>query len=167
MVRRTAAAVLLALLLAGCAEPVFVPEAGPGAPGYSEGHGESSAPPPPNIKLAQAAKGGPLPVGGAIDSVVRKEGTFEVTGWALIDDDAPRGVLKLILPTGLRAKVRQVETVPRPDVVDATGNPALAWAGFTVTLRGSLPTDAGVCVLSKSKQGAFRLDGSDEGLCPA
>lgn len=161
--RRTLATVLLAPLLAGCSEPLLVPEAGPGAPGYSE----IPAPPPPDIEVVQAAVGKSLPAGGAIDNVVREAEAFKVTGWALIDANAPRGVLQLVLPTGLNAKVQEVETVPRADVVGATGSDALLWAGFTVTVKGSLPEHASVCVLSRSKQGAFRLDGSDERLCPA
>lgn len=160
--RRTLAAVLLAPLLAGCSEPVFVPEAGPGAPGYSE----TSAPPPPEVEVLRTAEAEPLPAGGFIDSVVRAEGTFEVTGWALIDAEAPRGVLKLVLPTGLDAEVLEVETNPRPDVVSATGDEALIWSGFSVAFRGSLPGGAGICMLSRSSQGAFRLGQSDEGLCP-
>ena len=54
----------------------------------------------------------------------------------------------------------------RPDVVDATGNPSLIWAGFTITVDGTLPEEAGVCVLSRSRQGEFKLGGSDAGLCP-
>jgi hypothetical protein len=162
VVRRTVAAVLLAPLLAGCSEPVFVPEAGPGAPGYSE----SSAPPPPEVEVQRTAAAEPLPAGGFIDSVVREKGTFEVTGWALIDPEAPRGELKLVLPTGLEAKVVDVETNPRPDVVSVTGDDALIWSGFSVTVRGSLPEGKGVCMLSRSSQGAFRLGQSDEGLCP-
>ena len=117
--------------------------------------------------MAQASGDRPLPPGGAIDNVVREANAFEVTGWALLDPDAPRGVLQLILPTGLDAGVLEVEPVLRPDVVAATDSDALLWAGFTITVRGSLPSRVGVCVLSRSKQGAFRLGGSDEGLCPA
>ncbi len=161
--RRTVAAALLGLLLAGCGEPVFAPDAGPGAPGYTK----KPTPRPPAVELVRASRAKPLPPGGALDSVVRSDGTFEVTGWALIDTDAPHGVLKLVLPAGVRAKVLKSEAVARPDVVDATGNLSLTWSGFVITVQGSLPEDAGVCLLSQSKQGAFRLDGSDTALCPA
>jgi hypothetical protein len=153
----------MVLLLAACAEPVFVPEAGPGAPGYTT---KQAAPPPPDIKIVHGTRGKSMPAGGAIDNIVRGERTIEVTGWALIDADAPRGALQLVLPQGSAARVRKVQTAPRPDVVDATGNEAFLWAGFTVIVRGSLRPQDGICVLSRSKQGAFRLGGSDEGLCP-
>ena len=157
------AAGLLACVLTGCTEPVFVPEAGPGAPGYSE----RSTPAPPDIEVVHAAATGkPLPDGGFIDRVTRGKGVFAITGWALVDPDAPRGVLKIVLPTGVDAHVRDVEVLPRPDVVTATGNAALAWAGFTISVRGALPANAGVCVISRSTQGAFRLGGSDDALCP-
>ena len=164
--RRTIGAVLvtplLALLLAGCGEPVLVPEAGPGAPGFSE----IPAPPPPDVEVVRRA-GDPLSPGGAVDSVLRGDGTFTVSGWALLDPEEPRGVLELVLPPGVEAEVEQVTTGPRPDVADATKNPALLWAGFNVVLTGTLPEGTGVCVLSRSGLGEFRLSGSDEGLCPA
>lgn len=156
------AAVLPALLLAACAEPVLVPEAGPNAPGYSR----RSLPPPPRAEVVSDAVDESLPDGGIIDAVVRHADTFEVTGWALLDPNSPRGVLRLVLPSTVDASVQEVATVARPDVVNATGTKKLVWAGFMVTLRGSLPDDAGVCVLSRSKQGEFRLGGSDAGLCP-
>lgn len=161
--RRVLAVVLPALLLAGCSEPVFVPEAGPGAPGYSA----KPAPSAPDVEVVRRVKGGPLPAGGVIDGVIRKKRSFEVTGWALLEVDSPRGTLQLVLPKGMEAQVRKVQTVPRPDVASATGDDALLWSGFTVTVRGSLPEDTGVCMISRSKQGAYRLGGSDEGRCPA
>ena len=164
--RRTVAAVLLAPLLApllaACGDPVFVPEAGPGAPGFCE----IPAPPPPDVEVVRRA-GDPLSPGGAVDGVLRGDGSFTVTGWALLDPEEPRGVLEVVLPPGVEAVVEEVQTGPRPDVADATKNPALLWAGFNVVLTGSLPEGAGVCVLSRSGLGEYRLSGSDEGLCPA
>ena len=46
-----------------------------------------------------------IAAGGTIDSVVRKEETFEITGWALIDAQVPRGVLRLVLPDGVESSV--------------------------------------------------------------
>lgn len=164
--RRTLATVLLALPLAACADPVLVPEAGPNAPGYTR-RSLPPPPPPPRVKLVSDDVNGSLPAGGAIDTVVRHEGSFEVTGWALLDAEPPRGVLRLVLPSPVEASVQTVKGVRRPDVVNATGTEEHLWAGFTITVRGILPADAGLCVLSRSTQGAFRLDGSDDGLCPA
>jgi hypothetical protein len=154
---------LLVPVLAGCGEPVFIPEAGPGAPGYSE----RPAPPPPEVQVAHVAAGKPLPAGGYIDRVTRQDGTFLVTGWALIGLDTPRGLLKLVLPEGVDGELEDVVTLPRPDVVAATGNVELLWAGFAFTVRGVLPEDEGICLLSRGPMGAFRLDGSDARLCPA
>lgn len=162
MARRALAGALLACLLAGCGEPVFVPEAGPGAPGYTE----RPAPPPPDVRVVQEVTQKTLPAGGQIDGVAREDGSLEVTGWALLGDRTG-GRLRIVLPSGEEAEVRSVESVARPDVVEATGNPALLWSGFSVVLDGSLPADTAVCVLSRSKQGAYRLNGSDDTLCPA
>ena len=163
--RRTLAAVLPALLLAACAEPVLVPEAGPNAPGYTRRSVEQ--PPPPRVRVEHDVAGPSLPDGGAIDSVVREDGSFDVTGWALLDAKSPRGDLRLVLPKDVDASVETVVNVARPDVVNATGKEAHLWAGFTITVSGTLPADAGVCLLSRSTQGDFRLGGSDDGLCPA
>ena len=86
VVRRALAAALLAPVLAGCAEPVFVPEAGPGAPGYTR----RSLPPPPSAEVVSDSVEESLPEGGIIDTVVRGDETFEVTGWAFLDEDATR-----------------------------------------------------------------------------
>ena len=160
--KRLVCAALLVPLLAACGDPVFVPEAGPGAPGYRM----RAAPPPPEVEVVRTAPAQPLPAGGVIDGVARHDDHVEVTGWAFVDPKAPRGVLQLLLPAGADAAVVDVETMPRPDVVTATGQDALIWSGFTVTLRGALPEGANVCMLSRSEQGAFRLGGSDEALCP-
>lgn len=163
--RRTLAAILPALLLAACAEPVLVPEAGPNAPGYTP---RSLAPPPaPRVRVEHDVVRKAPPDGGAVDSVVRDEGSFDIVGWALLDASSPRGTLRVVLPKGVDASVQTVESVARPDVVTATGKDTHLWAGFTITVRGTLPSDAGVCVLSRSTQGTFRLGGSDEDLCPA
>ena len=63
-------------------------------------------------------------------------------------------------------ELEDVVTLPRPDVVTATGNVELLWAGFAFNVRAALPEDAGICLLSRSTMGAFRLDRSDEKLCP-
>ncbi len=157
------AALLTSVLigLAGCAEPVFVPVAGPGAPGY----GESRTTPPPQVVITQAVEGKPLPDGGYIDAIGREGADLRVTGWALLNPEPPRGELQVVLPPGSTAEVLQVEALPRGDVVGVTGNPADLWAGFTFLLRGSLPDDVGICILSQSDQGAFRLGASDRKLC--
>lgn len=160
--RRTLAAALLVPLLAGCSQPIFVPEAGPGAPGYRK----QSAPAPPDVEIVQDTGDKRLASSGSIDDVARRDGSFEVTGWAVLDPAAPRGVLRLVLPEDLKAEVLRVKAVPRPDVVAATGNEALLWSGFRYTIRGELPVGLGVCMLSRSNQGAFRLANSDETLCP-
>lgn len=162
--RRTLATVLPALLLAtACAEPVLVPEAGPNAPGFAR----KSPPPAPRVRVVTDAGERSLSAGGAIDSVVRHKDSFDVTGWALLDTESPRGVLRLVLPASVDASVESVTNVSRPDVVNATGTEANILAGFTITVEGTLPDDAGVCILSRSSQGSFRLAGSDEDLCPA
>jgi len=162
-VKRILAALLPALLLAGCGGPVFVPEAGPHAPGYKE-----VAPPPvPEVELVQDAGDRPLSAGGAVDDVVRHDDSFEVTGWAVLAPDAPRGVLQVVLPKGVDAEVRDVVTLMRPDAAKAMDDDDLLWAGFTITLGGSLPEGAGVCVLSRSSKGDHRLGNSDDELCPA
>jgi hypothetical protein len=65
------------------------------------------------------------------------------------------------------AEVRSVETLMRSDAAKAMDDDDLLWAGFTVTLSGSLPDGAGVCVLSRSAKGNYRLGNSDDKLCPA
>jgi hypothetical protein len=162
-VKRILAALLPALLLAGCGGPVFVPEAGPHAPGYKE-----VAPPPlPDVEVVKDAGDRPLSDGGAVDNVVRQDGSFEVTGWAILAPKAPRGVLQVVLPAGVDADVTDVETLMRPDAAKAMDDDDLLWAGFTITLSGSLPKGVGVCVLSRSAKGDHRLGNSDAQLCPA
>jgi hypothetical protein len=162
VVRRALAAGLLVTLLAGCSSPVFVPEAGPGAPEYRK----QAAPTAPTVKVVQGYDGKALPAAGSVDGTSRKGHTVEVTGWAVVDPIVPRGALRVVVARGVDASVEKVTTEPRPDVVTATGNDQLLWSGFTIELRGDLPAEGGVCVLSRSNQGAFRLGGSDEGLCP-
>ena len=58
-------------------------------------------------------------------------------------------------------------TLMRPDAAGAMEDDDLLWAGFTIILSGSLPEDAGVCVLSRSTKGDYRLGNSDDKLCPA
>jgi hypothetical protein len=101
-----------------------------------------------------------------VDETSRADGTFEVTGWAVVDPTTPRGVLRVVLPREVDATVETITTQARPDVVTATGNDQLLWSGFTIRLRGEFPEGNGVCVLSRSTQGSFRLNGSDEELCP-
>lgn len=162
--RRVLAAVLPALLLlTACAGPVLVPEAGPNAPDFVR----KSPPPAPRVELVTDAGERSPRAGGAVDSVVRHTDSFDVIGWAFLDTESPRGVLRLVLPASVDASVESVTNVPRPDVVNATGSKADILAGFTITVEGTLPDDAGVCILSRSSQGAFRLAGSDEDLCPA
>lgn len=162
-VKRFLAALLSALVLTGCGGPVFVPEAGPHAPGYKE-----VAPPPvPDVEVVEDTGDQPSSAGGAVDSVVRQDGSFEVTGWAILEPDAPRGVLQVVLPAGVDAEVRDVETLMRPDAANAMDDDDLLWAGFTITLSGSLPKDAGVCVVSRSTKGDYHLGNSDDKLCPA
>lgn len=161
--KRILAPLVTALVLAGCGGPVFVPEAGPNAPGYKE-----VAPPPvPDVEVVEDAGDRTLSDGGAIDNVVRHDDGFEVTGWAILAPDAPRGVLQVVLPEGVDAEVSDVETLMRPDAAQAMDDDDLLWAGFTITLSGSLPPDAGVCVLSRSTKGDHRLGHSDDKLCPA
>lgn len=160
------AVVVPALLLSACSQPVFVPEAGPNAPGFAYKPPPPPPPPPPRVAVTVGPIDRAQPDGGAVDSVVRRDGSFDVIGWALLAREAPRGVLRLVLPEGVDAEVRTVVNVRRPDVVDATSSKANTWAGFTITVDGSLPDDADVCVVSRSSQGTFRLGGSDEQLCP-
>jgi hypothetical protein len=164
-VRRVGATLLLAALLslAGCGDPVFVPKTGPGAPGYAE----RALPKPLDVEIVPAPQGKPRPPGGSLDSIDRRDGSFTLTGWALVNPDSPRGELEVVVPRGVDATVQEVTTVPRTDVVAALGSQDLIWSGFQVTLAGTLPDDQGVCVLSRSKQGAYRLNNSDVGLCPA
>ena len=156
---RRIATALLVPLLAGCSEPIFVPEAGPGAPGFRM----IPTPRAPDVGVVEDAGTRRLSDGGAIDSVVRQDDSFVVTGWAILAPKAPRGVL----PAGVDAEVSDVETLMRPDAAKAMDDDDLLWAGFTITLSGSLPEDAGVCVLSRSAKGDHRLDNSDDELCPA
>jgi hypothetical protein len=162
VVRRAFAAGLLVPLLAGCSTPVFVPEAGPGAPDYRR----QAAPTAPSVKIVPDADVTALPAAGSVDETSRADGTFEVTGWAVVDPTTPRGVLRVVLPREVDATVETITTQARPDVVTATGNDQLLWSGFTIRLRGEFPEGNGVCVLSRSTQGSFRLNGSDEELCP-
>lgn len=165
MIRFVVAAVA-ALLLSACSEPVLVPEAGPNAPGFS--YRPAPRPPaPPRVELLSERPRTSAAAAGAIDSVVRQKDVFEISGWALLASKKPRGVLRVVLPPDVEASVVDVRSVERPDVVAATSDDANQWAGFTVTIEGDLPREAGVCVLSRSSQGTFRLGGSDEGLCPA
>lgn len=163
MVGRTLAAAALALSLGACSSPVFVPEAGPGAPGYKR----RSLPPPPRVELLGPDEVKPASAGGAIDSVAPEGNMIEITGWAPLDPQAPRGVVRVVLPDGVEARVEDAGSLARPDVVDATGDASLIWAGFSVLLSGDLPDDLAVCVVSRSTKGTFVLGGSDPGLCPA
>ena len=159
--KRLVAVVLPALLLSGCGGPLIVPEAGPNAPGFRR----ISAPPPPKVELSSPA-GKRSAAGGAIDSVVPVDGTFDIKGWAILAPDAPRGVLHVVLPAGVDAEVQEVETMMRSDAAAAMEDDDLLWSGFTITIEGTLPEGAGVCVVSRSIKGTFRLGGSDETLCP-
>lgn len=162
---RTLAAALLATTLtatlAACSDPVFVPEAGPGAPGYRE----LGPPPAPQVTLARTARRVPAATGGSIDSIVRHDDTVDLHGWVPADLRSRRTRLHLVLPDGVDAQVRDTETLARPDVVGVTGNDDLLWAGFKITLDGSLPDDAGVCLILRSPAETIRLTGSDETLC--
>lgn len=161
--KRLLCAMVVVPVLAGCSEPVFVPEAGPNAPGFRR-----LAPPrPPDVQVVEGPQTGRPTAGGALDSVVRLDGSFEVVGWALLDRRSPRGVVQVVVPDGVDAQVSEVIPVSRPDVVSALDDDDLLWSGFSVTLSGSLPEGAEVCVLSRSRQGSFRLGGSDEKLCPS
>jgi hypothetical protein len=163
---RLVVAAIAAMLLSSCSEPLLVPEAGPNAPNFSY----RPPPKPPLPPRVEVLRGPPRPIpasAGAIDSVVRREHSFEISGWALLASAKPRGVLRVILSPEVEASVTGVRSVERPDVVAATSDDANQWAGFTVTLDGTLPRDAKVCVVSRSRQGTFRLGGSDEDLCPA
>lgn len=160
-------AAVLAVLLSGCSGPLFVPDAGPHAPGYSPKAPPPPAPGPPRVQLRTAPVVAPSKAGGSIDSVARADESFTVTGWAILDAGRPRGVLRVVVPDDVTADVETVAGVQRPDVVAATGNDTLSWSGFTVTVQGTLPEDAGVCIVSRSSQGTYLLAGSDADLCPA
>ncbi len=151
------------LMLTACGGPVFVPEKGPGAPGYSE----KPLPEAPQVEIVAPPQGKPLPSGGNIDRIDQGDGSFTVTGWARVDPGAPRGSLEIVLPQGMDTTVEETVTLPRPDVVAALGLEKLVWSGFQVSLDGTLPEGAGICMISRSKQGVFRLANSDESLCPA
>lgn len=157
------AAALLVPLLAGCSEPVFVPEAGPNAPGY----GRVSPPEPAEVELVRTAGRRELPVGGAIDNVTREQGVLHIDGWARLDPKDPIGTLQVVLPPGSAngARVDEVSVAQRPDVVSATGDDGLVWSGFTMSVSGTTGTSTAVCVVSRSSAGAYRLDGSDAALC--
>lgn len=164
---RIVAAAAAALLLSGCSGPLFVPDAGPNAPGYVAKPAPPPPPGPPRVELRTAPVTAPAKAGGSIDAVAREDGSFTVNGWAQLDHDRPRGVLRLVLPDDVTAEVETVVSVQRPDVASSTSNDDLAWAGFTITVQGTLPEDAGVCLISRSSQGTFLLAGSDASLCPA
>ena len=163
--RRLLAGALLVPVLAGCGGPVFVPEAGPNAPGYRR----ITPPPAPRVELRGPADYEQLPAGGVIDTAAEVDGRLTITGWALVDAREPRGTLELVLPAGARsrARVEDVVVAARPDVVAATGEQDRLWTGFTITVETSSPPQDGVCVLSHSSLGDFRLGGSDETLCPS
>lgn len=165
--RRLIIAAVAALLLSACSEPLLVPEAGPNAPGFSMKPPPPPPPSPPRVELMVQPVGKSFSTAGAIDAVVRHKGSFEISGWAMLDDKSPRGVLRLVLPRTVDATVDTVVNVERPDVVEATSSEANRWAGFTVSLQGSLPEGAGVCVLSRSPTGNFKLAGSSDKLCPS
>jgi hypothetical protein len=161
VVRRVIAAALLPLL-AGCGEPVFVPEAGPNAPGYQR----IGTPKPPHVVLVRSVGSKNRPVGGVVDSVVHESGVLRIDGWAMLNPKAPLGTLEVVLPPGSRrnAHVDEVSVAQRPDVVTATGNNDLVWAGFSISIIGADSSTA-VCVVSRSRSGTYRLGGSDADLC--
>ena len=165
--KRVVAAASAALLLSGCSGPLFVPDAGPNAPGYVRKAPPLAPPGPPRVELRSAPVPAPTKAGGSIDSVARGDGSFTVTGWAQLAAERPRGVLRLVLPDDVTADVETVVNMQRPDVATATSMEDLAWSGFTITVQGTLPDDAGVCVVSRSSQGTYLLAGSDASLCPA
>jgi hypothetical protein len=157
------AAALVAALLSGCGEPVFVPEAGPNAPGYRT----VSAPDPAEAKLVPSVGRKELPVGGVVDTVAREDGVLRVDGWARLAPRAPLGTLEVVLPPGSAddARVDEVTVSQRPDVVNATSDNTLVWSGFSVSISGTTGSSTAVCVVSRSRAGAFQLDGSDRELC--
>lgn len=159
------APVLLATLLMGCGGPVFVPEAGPGAPGYKE----ISAPRPAEVELVRTGRDMPRQDAGVIDSVVYEDGVLSITGWAVLGSGAQRGVLEVVLPAEAlaTARVQEVSVAPRPDVVAATADNGLLWSGFSLRVSGIPGAETAICVVSRSDKGSYRLGGSDPALCPA
>jgi hypothetical protein len=164
VVTARAAAVLAVAVLAltACSDPVVVPTAGPNAPGFRRG----SPPPTPEVAIATGAPARTVPTGGAVDTVVDRDGLLVITGWAQIVDTPPRGRLEISLPPGGGApRVVKTVVVPRPDVVAATSRAALTYAGFEVSIEGADTGSTAVCVQSFSSAGDFRLSGSDASLC--
>jgi hypothetical protein len=163
VVRRVVVAALLATVLAGCGDPVFVPEAGPNAPGYRT----VSAPDPAEVELVRSVGRRELPVGGVVDTVVREDGVLRIDGWARLNPREPLGTLEVVLPPGSAddARVDDVTVSQRPDVVNATSDNTLVWSGFSISISGTDGTSTAVCVVSRSRAGAYRLDGSDGTLC--
>ena len=134
MRRAVAAAMVVPLLfLAGCGDPVFSPKRGPGAPGYSE----VPAPSAPEVEIVPEPKGKPRPDAGNIDRIVPAEDgeSFNIVGWALLNPKDPRGTLHLILPEGVDGTIREVQTLPRPDVSAATANIKNTGVRVTATER--------------------------------
>lgn len=151
---------------AGCGgTPLFVPEAGPNAPGFAE-HAVM-APPAPQVRIeATGTRRSESQPAGAIDTVTPAGSRVSITGWAMLPGDTPRGILRVWLPPGAQAVVRRVDVLPRADVVTAIGDPGLAYSGFTVVLdvlAGSVPR---LCIESESRRGTFLLAGSDLSSCP-
>lgn len=166
--RRLLAVLVPAILLSACSHPVFVPEAGPNAPGFSYQPPPPPPPSPPRVEVLSAPPRRTPPAAGAVDSVVQDGDSLEISGWAMLGSTSRhRGALRLVLPQGVDARVEKVINVERSDVVEATGDEANRWAGFTVTLRGTLPGQTDVCVLSRSPLGNFTLAGSSDTLCPS
>lgn len=159
---RLPALVASAAVLTACGGPLFVPEAGPGAPGYQT----RQAPVAPRVLLPTVPALDAPGTGGALDSVAADGSRLVVRGWAFLDPGEPRGVLVVGLPAGVAAEVADVQAVPRPDVEGALGRPELAHAGFEIVLRVSGGRDVSrVCVESVSGQGRFRLADSEASLC--
>ena len=163
MTARAAAGLALAVAaLTACSDPLLVPTAGPNAPGFRR----SAPPPPPEVAVATGKPAASLPAGGAVDTVVVRDGLLVVTGWAQVVDTPPRGRLEISLPPGGGApRVVKTVVVPRPDVVAATSRADLTYAGFEVSIEGADTGSTAVCVQSFSSAGEFRLGGSDASLC--
>ena len=162
-VRSALVAVAVAVVgLAGCSDPLLVPQTGPNAPGFRRG----SPPPPPEVAIATGTPAQSVPAGGAVDSVVVRDGQLVITGWAQVVDTPPRGRLEISLPPGDGApRVVKTVVVPRPDVVAATSRSDLTYAGFEVSIADAGTGSTAVCVQSSSPAGDFRLGGSEASLC--
>lgn len=162
MTVRTALLVVAVVALAGCSDPLLVPQAGPNAPGFRRG----SPPPAPKVAIATGTPAPSVPTGGAVDTVVVRDGLLVITGWAQVVDTPPRGRLEISLPPGGGApRIVKTVVVPRPDVVAATSRADLTYAGFEVSIADAGTGSTAVCVQSFSRAGDFRLSGSDASLC--